>query len=198
MVEIIRYNKEKGLKRLDAIQTQDQIWKQCVEQARVLSIGRNKARAMICGLAEKACDIVIGGGGHWQQFKNQYTITKFAAESGIHSKTLLNWLGIYRNVYLNLPKDLQLEKFNWTVGDKVRSHYTKTKSDPTKEELKKFYLKNVNVKKGDKVKDNIAKYCGNLHANLIKLRKKSDMIQAKTVLETMLRELNEKIEQEPK
>jgi transposase-like protein len=79
-------------------------WKRYIEQAKPHVVSITKARMTIAELAANACTIHYGGGDHWKNFSGVYTLKRFAAEIGINSKTLSNWVATYRNVLKKLPE----------------------------------------------------------------------------------------------
>ena len=164
------------------------LWLKYVEQAKLLAMARTKAKALICELTIKACDIIHGGGGHWQEFKDQYTVTKFAIEAKINQKTLLNWLAIYREVYLVLPEKYW-SSFNWTAGDHIRKIQ---KSSKLGKDTKELYLAYTRRTPSHKATDNILSYCASIHSNLSKLKQK-DLENVKKLLRNLVVEADNKL-----
>ena len=58
-------------------------------------------RMEVCRIAVSVCEITRGG----TNFEGKFTIKRFATECGISPKTLSNWIGIYRNVFVNLNEN---------------------------------------------------------------------------------------------
>ena len=88
-------------------------WIFCIKQARSLYLNRNAARFQITELAIAACDIVHGGGAHWNKFENQRTVKKFSEAVGLSSRTLHEWIQIKQKVYDKL-----------SAKDQKNYHYT--------------------------------------------------------------------------
>lgn len=82
----------------------EESWKKYVDSARVIVKRMNKDRMEVASLCIEACDIIQGGGAHWSQFRDQYTIKRFAEEIGVTYKTLHGWVRIKRNVIDKLPE----------------------------------------------------------------------------------------------
>ena len=78
-------------------------WDRLVKAARERVQAINKARMDIAKMAIEACDIVRGGGGHWDKFQNQRTVKKFAEEIGLSYKVLHSWIRVKANVVDLLP-----------------------------------------------------------------------------------------------
>lgn len=136
--KIVRINSI-GERKVRAItETPKEKWARCVKQCKLLVMSRDQSRLKICELTLEACDIKLGGGGHWDGFKNQYHVGKFSEEIGMNSKTLRNWMLVYRYVYIKLPKK-EKESFKWRHGEIVRSNNKTTKMSDA--QIKKAYIK---------------------------------------------------------
>lgn len=69
----------------------------------------------ICEYAMKVCQIRHGG-----RSNGYYTITDFASDIGMESKTLSNWLLTYRNVVQKLDKPISTQK-EWVAAKRVEN-----------------------------------------------------------------------------
>lgn len=69
----------------------------------------------ICEYAMKVCQIRHGG-----RSDNYYTVTDFAQDIGMVSKTLQNWMLTYRNVVMKLDKPISTKK-EWEAAKKVEN-----------------------------------------------------------------------------
>jgi hypothetical protein len=78
-------------------------WEELVNRAKAKIKTMHKARMEIAEIAVEACDILWGGGAHWNKFKGVHTLKDFAKEAGIHYKTLAQWVRIKRNIKDKLP-----------------------------------------------------------------------------------------------
>lgn len=80
----------------------------------------NCYQAQIAYYATKVCEIKHGGITR----STTYTLTKYAADIGIKSKTLSEWVSIYRNVITKVDIDPEkVTKKDWTVATRVQSLY---------------------------------------------------------------------------
>lgn len=173
-----------------AIRMDSQTWQRCVEDAKLLIMGRNLARAKVCELAIKACQITWGGGGHWSKFDNQATVSKFANEVGIHPKTLTNWLGTYRYVFLRLPEYMQNDSFNWTIGDRCRRGLSHSRNQviPATSVLE-AYNNLLNASPIEKMTNAVEQYIRNILHNYRKLDDEEDMEDFEYMVSEMLQKM---------
>ncbi len=92
---------KKTLNVLDKNETRrERIWKDCVNEAKILVVTTHEVRMKIVALAEKACVFHHGG----SSTNNRFTVTRFAAEIGMNSHTLLEWVRLKRNVFDELSE----------------------------------------------------------------------------------------------
>lgn len=70
-------------------------WSIAVERAKRYAQQASNHQMEIAALALSVCEINWGG----RQKKDAYTLTRFSRETGIHLKTLSNWVAIRRAVY---------------------------------------------------------------------------------------------------
>jgi hypothetical protein len=87
--------------KLDRVQQKQ--WDQLVKQAREHIKNYNKEGLAIAELALKACDILHGGGQHWDSHAGMLTLTRFAVDIGMRYKTLHYWVCLKRDVLSKLP-----------------------------------------------------------------------------------------------
>lgn len=101
--EIVSQEFKDEFKVLDKNETRrERIWKDCVEEAKVLVKTTHEIRMKIVALAEKCCVIHHGG----SSTSNRYTVLRFATEIGMNPHTLLEWVRVKKNVYDELsPQD---------------------------------------------------------------------------------------------
>lgn len=81
----------------------EKLWKECVQEGKVLAKMNQESRLKIVKLAEKCCVIHFGG----RNFENRFTVTNFANEIGINPHTLLEWIRLKKNVLDNLDAETQ-------------------------------------------------------------------------------------------
>lgn len=121
--------KEQALKPMTETDV-EQRWTKYVAHAKTYVKGMNQGRMKIAELAIEACDIQWGGGNHWKKFEGVYTIKRFAAEIGVHSKTLSEWCAIKRLVKDKLPEGLFVEN-NYMAAQRTRQRIDR-KTKPKK------------------------------------------------------------------
>jgi hypothetical protein len=128
------------VKPLTPLQELEANWKRYVTEARQYVTSMNGHRLHIASLAIQACDIQHGGGAHWSDFKDVYTLKKFAEEIGVTYKTLHGWCRVKTNVIDKLPAGEYDDKTDWCAAraaagksakgdsaEKVRSDFQKWK-----------------------------------------------------------------------
>ena len=121
-------------------------WDGLVKAAKERLLAISHARMEIARLAIKACDIVHGGGGHWNDFKGQKTVTQFAAEIGMNYKTLIQWIKIRKGVHDKLPKGVYQEN-NFGAADRTRKRFKGVKlEDVPNKEVTKVYKQELDRK----------------------------------------------------
>jgi hypothetical protein len=170
-VEVLRVrNNEK--KTVVTTETPEEVWSRCVKDSRLLLLSAAKAKLKICELAQEACDIWHGGGGHWSGFGEQYHLGKFAEEIGMSSKTLGNWMAIKRHIHDNLAGKDQGDKFSWSIGERCRKHSGNVDLKKAKPEyVQRAYDKEKRKTPDERTKDLITRYFGHIEANLRKVSK---------------------------
>ena len=73
-------------------------WKRCIDGVNI-EINHMKNHALVVGyIAYHACNIKWGGGNHWNNFKDVYTLKKFAEDTDTNVKTLHEWVRQYKKV----------------------------------------------------------------------------------------------------
>lgn len=92
-----------------------------VEKARAIVSSMNTSRMEIAAIAIEVCDIVHGGGAHWDAFKATYTLKKFSEDVGVHYKTLHTWVKIKKLVKDVVPTEL------WNDSDFAAAYRTANK-----------------------------------------------------------------------
>jgi hypothetical protein len=151
-------------------ETEKERWLRCVNDAKLIVLSRNIGRIKICELAIEACDIKMGGGGHWSKFTGYRTAADFADEIGINPKTLLEWLSIKKYIYDNLPAKYKLD-FNWTVMGRVRRSLTQNRNNiPQKSKVVAKYEELMSEFLNKDSSYNALRYIKNLESNLDKLK----------------------------
>ena len=169
MTKIIRINSE-GERKVRAItESPKEKWIRCVKECKLLVMSREQSRLKICELTLEACDIKLGGGGHWEKFKNQYHVGKFAEDIGVNSKTLRNWMLVYRYVFLKLPKD-ERKSFKWRHGELVRRKCETRKMNPR--QVTTAYLKSKHSTNKENHNIVMEKYISHITSGLKKMTTK--------------------------
>ncbi len=87
----------------------EQKWSEAIVKAKGMVTVKVKNQMMIAEVALSVCEISWGGG----HMAGKYTLTRFAGEVGICSKTLSHWCAVRRNVYESLPKK-DLDRLSFT------------------------------------------------------------------------------------
>ena len=101
-------------------------WDRNVELAKRLYQNRYLTQMEIAQLALEVCEISWGG----SKQRKLYTLKKFAADAGIESRTLSNWVGIKVAVFDKLPPDAQ-GKAKFTTMAHVASRVVRDASPET-------------------------------------------------------------------
>jgi hypothetical protein len=93
-------------------------YEQYVEMGKKI-IGDMKCyQAQVAYYATKVCEIKHGG----RVRSTTYTLTKYAADIGVHKKTLSEWVSVYRNVISKLDKEVsKITPKDWTVANRVQN-----------------------------------------------------------------------------
>lgn len=95
----------------------DEKYLKLVNEAKCLIQKIEAYQSKIAKLAVAACDIRHGG-----KSTNLYTLRDFAKDTGLPYKTLQNWVRVYRNVILRLPKEKQSHSAKtWSKAVKTQS-----------------------------------------------------------------------------
>jgi hypothetical protein len=112
-----------------------QKWEELVNRARAKVKTMHKARMEIASIAIEACDILWGGGSHWNKFKDVHTLKDFAREVEVHYKTLAQWVRVKRNIKDKLPEKVwQDDKYMIAIrADR------KVKRDMSPKEVQRIY-----------------------------------------------------------
>ena len=114
-------------------------WQRYVTEARGFVKSMNQNRMEIAKRAVAACDIQHGGGAHWSDFKDVFTLKKFAEEIGVSYKTLHGWCRVLTNVVQNIPDGEYDEKSDYHAAVKTSNRVTKkTKREQVLKEFKKW------------------------------------------------------------
>lgn len=79
----------------------DRIWKECVEEAKILTRNYKEIRFKLVDIALKCCSINRGGRTH----SEKYSLDKFAKEVGINHKTLSEWVRIKTTIFDQLNEE---------------------------------------------------------------------------------------------
>ncbi len=82
---------------------QQKKWDLLVAEARERFKEYNRIGLQIADLALKACDIVHGGGRHWDSHQGVVTVQRFAVDIGMPYKTLHYWICLRRDVLNKIP-----------------------------------------------------------------------------------------------
>lgn len=109
----------------------EQLWKECVDQAKILVRQYKEIRFTVVELALKCCVIHHGG----RAANERFTIKRFAQEVGMKEKTLNEWIRIKINIYNNLPED---EKLNTSYED--LRYLDKQMKGQNRQDVKRFSL----------------------------------------------------------
>lgn len=168
-------------------------WRECIEQAKVHVFRMKTARFVICELAIKACDIRWGGGYHWDDNPNQYTLKNFAEEIGVHYKTLQNWVGVYRWAKQKLKDE------KWGESDYEALRHAKQEagrhSSPTK--AKRAFKRSSQLSVADQKTRHIAKALRTYTTYMMSVHVHESNPVNKGYLETLklrIKELNQVLE----
>lgn len=87
-------------------------WVEAIVEAKHIVGRMNLDRLAVADICLKVCEIQVGG--NWRAFSRVYTVHKFAAEIGVHPKTLHQWLRIKRNIHDKLPTGEWVD--NWVFA----------------------------------------------------------------------------------
>lgn len=123
------------------------VWAECVSEARGLLTQVHKLRFRIADLAIQACH--IGDGRHTPLFEHE-EIKRFAGEIGMVYQTLWDWVTVKQRVVDKLPADefdpdnydysvlLDVRRRITTTGESVGDAYKDEKARAEKPVIKKF------------------------------------------------------------
>lgn len=103
-------------------------WQQCVERAKHIKNMVKNNRLILANIAIEACDIVWGGGGHWNNFSKQRTVNDFASLIGLNTKTLYEWIRVKKFVVDKLPTGDYSATRLWKILRYVQEKVTKDAS----------------------------------------------------------------------
>lgn len=104
-------------------------------------------QVQIAYYATKVCTIRHGG-----KSGDLYTLSRYAYDIGMNSKTLSEWVSVYRNVILKLDKDMKkITPHDWTVAQRV--NYILTMEKRAENEI----TGNPNKKSGSPYKGDFSK-----------------------------------------
>ncbi len=107
-------------------------YKECILEAKKTLQNNHKERLRLALIAIRACTIRRGGKSKEPE---PNSLKEFAREVGVHQKTLSDWTMVVRRVWMNLPKDAQLD-FNMHCA---RMAMEKDGRDVTDDELVETY-----------------------------------------------------------
>lgn len=165
------------------------IWKKAIHDCKLLIMDGSKAKIEIGKRAYDACDIIQGGGGHWSNHKNQYTMSHFARDIGMNRRTLSSYVYVYIYVYKFLPKVYQ-DDFNWTAAYKVLKFHKPQELSPIEVEVK--YLYTLHQRPGTSPSSLFIKYLKTLDYEIQKLDFKN-LAKAKDELQKLMDKIDEKL-----
>jgi len=127
-------DKSEEVKVEDSSENDELRWQKCIERAKSIKEMVRNNRLILADIAMEACDIVWGGGGHWNNYSEQRTVNNFGAAIGVNAKTLYEWIRVKKFVVDKLPPaDYSAPKL-WKILRAVQEKVTRdTESDKVQE-----------------------------------------------------------------
>ena len=135
-VNVESKDKEVVVEKSNSVDGDDEIrWQKCITRAKSIKEMVRNNRLLLADIALEACDIIWGGGGHWNNYSRQRTVSDFGAAIGINAKTLYEWINVKQHVVNKLKRgDYSAPKL-WKILRAVQEKVNKDTDPATVQEI---------------------------------------------------------------
>jgi len=165
----------------------ERIWNDNINEARIIFKSMKNSQLDVAKLAYEACEVRQGGNSK----DSLFTIVNFANEIGVNSKTLNNWVILYRNVYLKLNDENKAR----SVYSDLKNIAAKVNSKSDEAFVNRVANEILSISDNDSI---VIRYCYDLRAianslekrSVFELAKKENVEEFKFYVETLYHKIS--------